>query len=174
MARRKSYSADTSEWKRMKKNLTRNKASVSIGWFEGQNYGSSNGHMPMAQVAKWVEEGHINGGMFKGTYTPPRPAIRTRFIPTLAASDDFLQMAIPLIDSVARGKMSWKTLHGKIAPKLVNLFQFTLQSYSTPANSPWTVKMKGFNDPWRESGTLISSVRFKLDEFKRVRGSYKA
>lgn len=160
------FTKDTRVWTQMKKNLRKGKSQINLGWFEGQNYGPDNNHLPMAQVAQWVEEGHMNGGMFAGTYTPPRPAIRTLFIPTIADSEDFLKAAIPLIDNVAMGKMSWKTLHEKVAPKLLHLFKYTLNSYNIIPNKPITVKMKGFNDPWRETGTLIENARFDVVPMK--------
>lgn len=166
MARTKGFKKDTRVWDSMKRNLNKNRASINIGWFEGQNYGSDNNHLPMAQVAQWVEEGHWNGGMFSGTYTPPRPAIRTLFIPTLAQSRDLLDHSIPLIHQVAIGRMNWKKLHMKIAPKLLHLFQYTLRSYNVIPNSPVTVSLKGFNDPWRETGALIDNARFEVAGYK--------
>lgn len=158
----KGYTKDTRVWNMMKKNLRKGKSQINLGWFEGQNYGPENGNLPMAQVAQWVEEGHINGGMFAGTVTPPRPAIRTMFIPTIAEADDFTKAAIPMIDDVAMGRMTWKKLHEKLAPKVLHLFKYTLKSYNIVPNKTSTVRMKGFNDPWVETGTLIESARFDV------------
>ena len=156
------FTKDTRVWNQMKKNLRKQKYQINLGWFEGQNYGAENNNLPMAQVAQWVEEGHINGGLFAGTITPPRPAIRTMFIPTIAEADEFRGRAIPMINDVAIGKMTWKTLHEKLAPSILHLFKYTLKSYSIIPNKPSTVKMKGFNDPWVETGTLIESARFDV------------
>lgn len=163
---KKNYTKDDSVWKAMKKNLRANKAQISVGWFEGQSYGSDNNFLPMAQVAKWVEEGHMNGGMFAGTYTPPRPAIRTYFIPVIAEADEFTKAAMPMIDMVAQGKMTWKSLHMKLAPKVLNIFKDSLRIYNAIPNRPATVSLKGFNDPWRETGALIESARFKIESYK--------
>lgn len=160
------FTKDTRKWQAMKKNLRKGKAQINLGWFEGQNYGPDNNNLPMAQVAQWVEEGHANGGMFAGTITPPRPAIRTMFIPTIAEADEFVKAAIPMIDSVAQGSMTWKKLHEKLAPRLLNLFKYTLKSYNIIPNKPVTVKLKGFNDPWVETGTLIESARFDVVPMK--------
>ena len=160
------FGKDTKVWQQMKNNLRKGKSQISVGWFEGQNYGPDNGNLPMAQVAQWVEEGHINGGIFNGTHTPPRPAIRTLFIPVIAEADEFVKAALPMIDMVAQGKMTWKRLHEKMAPKVLHIFKYTLKSYTIIPNSPTTVKLKGFNDPWRETGTLIDSARFKVEDMK--------
>lgn len=162
----KGYTKDTKVWTQMKKNLRKGKSQINLGWFEGQNYGPDNGNLPMAQVAQWVEEGHVNGGIFSGTITPPRPAIRTMFIPTIAEADEFVARAIPMINSVAQGKMTWKKLHEKLAPSVLHLFKYTLKSYNIIPNKPVTVKLKGFNDPWVETGTLIESARFDVVPMK--------
>lgn len=164
---RKSVKVDKKEWTRIKQNLRRGKVSVNIGWFEGQNYGSENDNLPYAQVAQWVEEGHINGGKFAGTITPPRPAIRTLFIPTLKDNpSDFWDRVIPMIANVADGKMSWKRLHERIAPRLVIYMQYALEQYNIIPNSPTTVALKGFNNPWYESGNLIQNVKFDIAEWR--------
>lgn len=166
MATRKNFTKDDKVWKSMKRNLRSKKASVDLGWFEGQRYGPDNDNLPMAQVAQWVEEGHINGGMFKGTRTPPRPAIRTYFIPLIAESSDFSKMAYPLIHDVAMGKLSWAGLHEKIAPKLLYRFKLALKQFMTPGNSPTTISIKGFNNPWIETGNLVESARFRVSNAK--------
>lgn len=163
---KKNYTKDDSVWEAMKRNLQSNKAQISVGWFEGQNYGADNDFLPMAQVAQWVEEGHVNGGIFNGTYTPPRPAIRTYFIPVVAEADEFTKAAIPMIDMVAQGKMTWRSLHMKLAPKVLNIFKDSLRIYNAIPNRPATVSLKGFNDPWRETGSLIESARFKIESYE--------
>lgn len=162
----KGYTKDTKVWEQMKRNLRKGKSQINLGWFEGQNYGPENGNLPMAQVAQWVEEGHANGGLFSGTITPPRPAIRTMFIPTIAEADEFLVKAIPMIDDVAMGRITWKKLHEKLAPTILHLFKYTLKSYNIIPNKASTVRMKGFNDPWVETGTLIKSARFDVVPMK--------
>ena len=162
----KNFTKDTKVWDQMKRNLRKGKSQINVGWFEGQNYGAENNNLPMAQVAQWVEEGHINGGIFAGTITPPRPAIRTMFIPTIAEADEFVKAAIPMIDDVAMGRMTWNKLHEKLAPRILHLFKYTLKSYNIIPNKASTVKMKGFNDPWVETGILIDSARFDVVPMK--------
>lgn len=168
MAKSQGFTKDDKVWRSMKKNLRGKKAQINLGWFN-QYYGADNNFLPMAQVAQWVEEGHKAGGF--GGPTPPRPAIRTRFIPAIAESGEFVRAAIPLVHQVAMGRMTWKTLHAKLAPSLLYKFKYALQAYSFPANAPATVRLKGFNDPWRETGTLIENARFEIGEYKSM--SYK-
>ena len=158
--RKATFTKDTRVWNQMKKNLRKGKSQINLGWFEGQNYGPENGNLPVAQVAQWVEEGQAWQNQ------PPRPAIRTMFIPTIAEADEFVKAAIPMIDMVAQGKLTWKKLHEKLAPKMLHLFKYTLNSYNIIPNKPATVKMKGFNDPWRDTGTLIENARFDVVPMK--------
>lgn len=143
----KGYTKDTKVWTQMKKNLRKGKSQINLGWFEGQSYGIDNNNLPMAQVAQWVEEGHVNGGKFAGTITPPRPAIRTMFIPTISEASELKDFARVLIPKVAEGQIPWKKMHQIMAPKLLHLFKYTLSSYNLIPNSPVTVSLKGFNDP---------------------------
>lgn len=160
----KSFTKDDRVWKQMKKNLRKAGQQIKTGWFEGQNYGQENNFLPMAQVAKWVEEGHRGGW----GPTPARPAIRMLYIPTIADSGFLVQQGTSLVKSVAEGKMSWKTLHTKLAPKVLYKFKLTLESYYKIPNSKATVEYKGFNDPWRETGTLVENARFVVDSYKSV------
>lgn len=162
MARVKGFTKDDRVWRSMKRNLRAKQSQINLGWF-GQYYGAENNFLPMAQVAQWVEEGHRAGGW--GGRTPPRPVIRTMFIPTLAESGEFVNAAIPLIHQVAMGKMTWKSLHKKLAPSVLFKFQYALKQYDVKPNAPATVRLKGFDDPWRETGTLINSARFEVVDF---------
>lgn len=169
---RKGFTKDDRVWRAMKRNLRAPKSQIDVGWFDGQSYGATNNFLPMAQVAQWVEEGHRGGW----APTPPRPAIRTRFMPALVESGEFVIEAIPLVHQVAMGKMTWKKLHQKLAPKVLYKFQFALKAYSYPPNSPTTIKLKGFNDPWRETGDLIDGARFEVNAYKtpNYKNAYKA
>lgn len=160
------YTKDTKVWQMMKRNLKAKKSQINLGWFSGQAYGADNNFLPMAQVAQWVEEGHRGGGF--GGPTPPRPAIRLLFIPTIAESGEFLSAAIPLVHQVAMGKMTWKKMHEKLAPSLLYKFKYALEQYNIKPNAPTTVQLKGFNNPWVETGQLIANARFDVTEYKSV------
>lgn len=157
---------NTKQWELMKRRLKAPNYAVQLGWFNGQNYGPENGNLPLAQVAQWVEEGQRHNNQ------PARPAIRTRFIPALKESNELLLVANPLINQVALGMMSWKKLHEKMAPRLLYQFKLAIETLKTPGNRPSTIEKKGFNDPWIETGTLLSSSRYRVVSYKfRTRGS---
>lgn len=161
---RKNFAKNDKVWRQIKKNLRAAKSQINLGWFEGQAYGSENNFLPMAQVAQWVEEGHRGGW----GPTPPRPVIRTRFIPALTESGEMVKAAIPFVQQVALGKMTWKTLHSKLAPKVLYKFKYAIQTYSFPANSPTTISLKGFDNPWIETGTLLENARFEVVGYKSI------
>src|SRR5690606_37223309 len=59
---------NTKQWDKMEKNLLRGADKVvRVGWWDSRHPSG----VPTAQVAAWNEEGHMNGGIFSGTYTPP-------------------------------------------------------------------------------------------------------
>lgn len=158
-SRKKGYIADTKQWKMMKANLQKGKVQIDLGWFEGQvHLARDGGLIPSAQLAKWNEEGTWN--------SPSRPAIRTLFIPTIAEASDFTPATFKTIDAIAMGKMTWKQLHVKMAPKVLHMFKLSMQAYHVKPNAPATVAKKGFNDPWVETGALIDSAGFRISDYK--------
>jgi hypothetical protein len=160
MASKIIFKKDKKVWTQMKKNLRKGKSSISVGWFEEQKYGSDNENLPMAQVAQWVEEGQ------SWQSQPPRPAIRTIFIPLVSEAKEFTHDALPMIHMVAMGGMTWKGLHVKLAPKVLNMFQGSIRAFQRIPNKPSTIAKKGFNDPWIETGALVNSARFKVEGYK--------
>lgn len=162
------FTKDVSEWRRIKGNLRKGNSMINVGWFEDQIHHVDKrfGAIPSAQVAKWVEEGHKNGGSFNGTVTPPRPVIRTYFIPVVAESKDWLNFALPLIENVAQGRMSWAQLHQRVAPMIVPILQESLNIYGAIPNAQSTVSIKGFNNPWIETGKLRDTVAYKIVNYK--------
>lgn len=150
---------DTKQWDKMARNLMRGAPkAIRIGWWSTRHPSG----VPTAQVAAWNEEGHMNGGMFAGTYTPPRPFIRTGFVPK---SKKTLPKYFPYIHRIAMGQMSWGALYKMMAEDYVTLMKETILSWNSPANSPATVAIKGFNDPLIESGALYDSVKYKVVPF---------
>lgn len=157
MSRRKLYTKEDKVWKSIKRNLRAQKSEVRIGWFAGNNYGSDNGNLPMAQVAQWVEEGQ------RWNNQPARPAIRTQFIPDLAGTGFIQRHAISMAQQVALGRITWRQGHQRLAPHLIYRFKLVLTHYHTIANRPSTIRRKGFDDPWIETGQLVQSVQYRIE-----------
>lgn len=147
---------DNKQWNRMSQRLTRGvPKAVRVGWWSSRHPSG----VPTAQVAAWNEEGHMNGGMFSGTITPPRPFIRTGFIPK---SKKTLPKYYKYIHRIAMGTYTWGALHRMMAEDYKKLLQETILSWDSPANSAATVAIKGFNDPLIHTGNMYDSVKSRL------------
>lgn len=149
---------NTKIWDRMVRNLSRkNVNEVRVGWFNSRN---SEGEQ-LAQIASWNEEGHINGGIFEGTITPPRPFIRVNFIGKVK-NTKWMEKFLPRINDVALGKLSWKRFHELLGKELVIMMKESILEFKSPGNSPVTISMKGFNDPLIDSGQMYDAIEYKI------------
>lgn len=152
---------DKSVWNKMKKNLSKGEnMSVGVGFFESDKY--ANG-LPVAQVAKWNEEGHINGpgSQFPGSVTPPRPFLKNNFMEPIKKGmyDSYF---IESIQRIAEGKSTFSQEYKKIGKMAKEDLQEVILDFDTPANSPITEMLKGFNNPLVETGKMYESVGFML------------
>lgn len=147
------------EWKLMKRRLTTKMKQTQVGWF-GVLYPEDNGFLPVAQVAKWNEEGHANGGLFDGTRTPPRPFLRTTFI---YGMELFLNdHAKFFARNVAEGLQTWEDVADKIGKNAKDILQDVIDVKNAPPNSPMTILMKGFNNPLIESGYMRDTISWQI------------
>lgn len=135
----------------------RNSKSVQMGWWGTQNPSG----VPDAQVAAWVEEGHPNGGMFAGTYTPPRPVIRTDWQPKTKEKMSHLSEQI----RQAFESGSWEAFYNSLGKEFSEDLTQAILRYSKVPNRPSTVKIKGFNNPWVDTGTVARNVQYKVVPF---------
>lgn len=146
-------SVDDRQWRKMVRNLSRNSGSIEVGWW-------SNIHpsgVSLAQVAKWNEEGHITG---RGAISPARPFVRVGFMDRLKKAG--IKDLNEWVHLVAIGRANWKTVNTKIGEDLVKQMQLSILEWNTPRNSPYTVALKGFDDPLIETGTLYDRVKFRV------------
>lgn len=158
--------SNTKAWDKLKKHLLdSNKVHAKIGWFPEQVYGADNDNLQMAQVASWNEHGHPNGGIFAGTYTPPRPFMRVWLPEEL--KENKVQAAIKQAGQAAFRQTSVAGALNTSGPTFVNALQDAMRKLNHPANSEATIAMKGFDDPLRDSGQLIASATFKVARDKR-------
>ena len=151
---------DKSGWEKIKKSLRElDQNEVQVGWFEGQRYESG---IHLAYVAKLNEEGHINGtdSVFPGAITPPRPFMRVGLRDAIKNGPNKQQFQY-MIEAVLSGQSTMAVLQ-----KSTNVFEQTLRQvmldWDTPRNAPITVELKGFDDPLRNTGELISEVTAKV------------
>lgn len=145
-------------WRKMARNLSKGgDKTSSVGWWNSMHPTG----VPTAQVAAWNEDGHYNGigSIAPGAWTPSRPFMSKGFMPEAVKA---LPEFFPLVNRVAMGFMSWKQLHEQIGMKMKPLLQDIIEAWSSPANSPTTVKIKGFNDPLIHSGHMLDTVKYKV------------
>lgn len=150
-------SKDDRIWKSMRRNLLRSvDNTVDVGWWGGKNQPRTK--IPSAQVAKWNEEGHANGGI--GGNTPPRPFIRTLFLPEAAKLLE--NRFAPLVKDIAKGIVNWTFLKELMKEDLKGSLQKAILDWDSPKNSPVTISKKGFDDPLIETGTMYDSVKSRV------------
>lgn len=156
---------DKKEWERLKKNfLKAERASIDVGWMESDRYGPENDNLPMAQVAKWNEEGHNNGqgSLVTGSETPPRPFMRVGFKNALLSGQNDKNFRM-IVDAVAEGKNIFQPM--RIAgPAFRQTLQEVMMRWDDPRNSDFTIDQKGFNDPLYHTGQLIAGVSFMVKQ----------
>ena len=150
---------DKKVWNNLKKSFDKAEMLENrLGWFEENRYGSDNDNLPMAQVAKWQEEG-TEGGQGNGSGIPPRPFMRVGLNDRLRGGEN-KESFKRIIIAVANGQDVFKALHREGDSFRQTLRQVMLD-WDTPRNSDTTEALKGFNDPLIESSELISNVTSK-------------
>lgn len=160
------YSKDSSGWEALKKRLLEaNNSSVDVGFFD-KTYGPENDNLPVAQVAAWNEYGHVNGGIFAGTETPPRPFMRY-YVSQLAKEKKAGKAVAKRLGLVLSGKMSWEAFYNSLGAEAVSDLKKVIEQWFYPPNSAATIDMKGFNNPLQETDTMLNSVEHRISKDRR-------
>lgn len=150
---------DKKAWLDLKKSFTKAEMFENqLGWFEENRYGSDNDNLPMAQVAKWQEEG-TEGGQGNGSGIPPRPFMRVGLYDRLKGGEN-KESFKRIITAVANGQDVFKALHRE-GDSFRQTLRQVMMDWDTPRNAPTTIKLKRFDDPLIESSELISNVTSK-------------
>jgi hypothetical protein len=146
------FTKNTAQWEKVKANLLKNIPELNTGFFSGSNYGPENGNLPVAQVAQWNEEGSSDN--------PPRPFMRVGFGGVLRAGKLDKNIA-SAITRIAEGESPMQSLK-ILGPVFVNEMRQQIIDWDSPPNSPKTVELKGFNDPLRDTDTMLNSVDYRV------------
>lgn len=156
---------DKSVWNKLKKNFRQaEQVEGRLGWFPEDRYGSDNDNLPMAQVAKWNEEGHNNGvgSLVPGAETPPRPFMRVSFRNSLKAGANDKEFR-QIVQAVVEGKSVLQPL--KYAGEAFeNTLRKAMIDFKSPGNAALTIEMKGFDDPLIETSQLVANVNYKVSK----------
>ena len=160
--------AKKKNWEAVKKNLVsaQNK-STDVGWWDGFHINGRSDGIPLAQIAQWVEEGHISGGAFAGTVTPPRPFMTIALEAALRQNGWLEKKVKANATLVFAKKLTWDGFFKKLGPDLVILVQRVMEEFSNPSNSEVTIALKGFDNPTIETGHLLSKVDWRIAERKK-------
>lgn len=152
----KGFIADKSVWNKMKKNLVKDQSkAVDIGYFEEDSYGPENDYLPVAQVAKWNNEGSETN--------PMRPFFYT-WLDTLEKNQgrEFVDNISTWIHMIAMGDLSWEWLYNKIGAQETKKIKELIREWDTPPNSATTIAEKGKNDPLMDTETMLNSTKYKI------------
>lgn len=156
---------DKRQWDRLKKSILANaNLHLKVGWFEEHKYGDDNDNLQVAAVAWWNEFGEagkgLNGGIFAGTSTPPRPFTRVGF------SDEVRQQeSVATLSTLAAAVMSSKSAANTFNNSggvFKDAMQQAIIKLTYPPNSEATIAMKGKDDPLRDTDHMLESVAFKV------------
>lgn len=145
---------DTQNWQKVRKNLTSiDGVKVRTGWW-GKTHSTG---VPIAQVAKWNEEGHFTGG---GGYSPPRPFITVGWLGAMSLGlNSRLKSSLTKVVEGDSSAMSEAKSIGKYSKKVM---QEQIRDWTTPPNRPLTISKKGFNNPLIDTGEMLHSVEVRV------------
>ena len=92
---------------------------------------------------------------------PPRPFLG----PAMTNNRDALrQRSAVLLAAVVEGKMDKREALGKLGAFGQTLVQKQIRETVTPPNAPSTIRQKGSSHPLIDSGQMVQSVAWELDQ----------
>lgn len=147
---------DKSAWNKMKKDLLKAASQeVQVGIVEPTYYGPDNENLSVAQVWQWQEEG------LPAQNIPTRPAIRVGFMAPIQKGL-YDSSFVESIQRIAEGKSTFKQEYTRIGTMAKVDLKEAVEKWDSPRNSPYTVELKGFDNPLIDSGLLYDSIDFKV------------
>ena len=152
---KQSTSKKQKEWDVVNARLKKITKQVEVGWWDTDG---KNG-IPHATIAFWNEEGHWNGGIFSGSYTPPRPFMSKGFDELVRQDGD---VKTSLVWQYVNGHITLEQYYQKIGERSVELMRKAILNWSEPPNADSTITLKGFNDPLIDTGSLYDNVKWRL------------
>ena len=119
-------------------------ASVRVGVLESATYPDGT---PVAMVAFWNEY---------GTKTSP---VRAFFRTTVS---DQKKNWVLSVQNLMKMHDDPKKVMGLIGEHMRGQIVQSINTWTDPPNAPYTVRMKGFNAPLRDTGQLMRSISFEV------------
>lgn len=157
-----SYKLETKGLDELKKNVKKlDKRSIDWGFLEGTHSGSG---LTYASLASILEYGAINNN---GNSIPPRPAFGD-FVNSLQASPKQYELAVQKhFSDLVTGAVKTPEKILEVSGEHLTSRHKTKMEYwivggsSNIRNAPLTVSLKGFNQPFVDSGELVESVDYR-------------
>lgn len=129
---------------------------VEVGFFEEDRYGPENDNLPVALVAFYNEYGHRAG---KFGPVPSRPFMHETFGGKQEQGLIAKEMA-KVVEAAIIGRGVPQLLR-QLGMKIAQMLESAIDDYPG-SNSATTIRRKGFNDPLRDSGKMLESVKFEI------------
>lgn len=141
------------------------------GFFEGSKHPNPRGIDEISEIAKMVERGHSNGGLFEGTTTPPRP-----FFATAVADRENKRQIRALIKKLQRkvlqGKMTPEEKMNQIGKLVTSQLRDSILNFSGAPLKQSTLDLREWRgntsiDPLIESGAMLQAVDYQVTEVNK-------
>lgn len=120
---------------------------LSVGFLSGATYPDGT---PVAAVAFWNEFGTIK--------SPPRPFFRTMIAEAAGTWPEILSKAVKYTEY--DGSRALSIMGEKIKDDL----RASITGWTAPANAPYTIKQKGFNKPLVDTGHMMNSIGYEVND----------
>lgn len=138
------------------------------GFFSDAEYPDPRGESSVAEVAKLVENGHMNGGAFPGTVTPPRPFFG-QAISDKSNHAEIRRAIKRLQRMVLQGKITPEDKMKQLGDLVTKQLRQSILNYRPRTLSEATLAMREWRgessiDPLIESGMLLDSVEYQIRE----------
>lgn len=141
---------------------------LKIKWgFFDEEYPDPRGFEKVSEIAQLVENGHKNGGLFEGTTTPPRPFFKAAV--ESPENHHEIRAAIKKYQRwVLQGKIDPVDKFDLVGDILVKQLRESILNFggSIQQSTKDMRDYRGFSgdDPLIESGILLDSVEFQVEE----------
>lgn len=149
----KKWTSNKKVWQKIKKNIKKdNKHVAEVGFFDKVYKTEKNFGIPVAYIAM------INN---EGVGVPARDFMYFSD-KEFRKGKVFMSLATTLMGEVANGKITKKDALNNWGYVYQEVIEKSIVDWSIPPNSRETEKLKGKNDPLRETDTMLNSVDVRL------------
>jgi hypothetical protein len=151
-----SLKIDTSIWEKLKENIPqKTNTKLEVGFFEDAVYGPENGNLPVATVAKWMNDGHDKD-------YPARPFMTDGFKSEVRVNRRVQRQLKESAKRILEGTSTETEELSQLGPQFKRMLRRIIIDWSEPPNSNKTIEEKGRNDPLVDTGHMRDSVDWKI------------